>query len=51
MKNKKLILAYSGGLDTSVILKWLIDKVRVACHTKRYSCFVDIEEELLGSDS
>ena len=23
---KKLILAYSGGLDTSVILKWLIDK-------------------------
>lgn len=24
--NKKVILAYSGGLDTSVILKWLIDK-------------------------
>lgn len=23
---KKIILAYSGGLDTSVILKWLIDK-------------------------
>ena len=23
---KKLILAYSGGLDTSVILKWLLDK-------------------------
>jgi argininosuccinate synthase len=23
---KKLILAYSGGLDTSVILKWLIDQ-------------------------
>src|SRR5262249_35075449 len=23
---KKLILAYSGGLDTSVILKWLIDE-------------------------
>ena len=23
---KKVILAYSGGLDTSVILKWLIDK-------------------------
>ncbi|MBN1949576.1 MAG: argininosuccinate synthase [Bacteroidales bacterium] len=24
--NKKVVLAYSGGLDTSVILKWLIDK-------------------------
>ncbi len=26
MLNKKLILAYSGGLDTSVILKWLIEE-------------------------
>jgi argininosuccinate synthase len=26
MNQKKVILAYSGGLDTSVILKWLIDK-------------------------
>ena len=24
--NKKVVLAYSGGLDTSVILKWLIEK-------------------------
>lgn len=24
--NKKIVLAYSGGLDTSVILKWLIDE-------------------------
>jgi len=24
--SKKVVLAYSGGLDTSVILKWLIDK-------------------------
>ncbi len=23
---KKVILAYSGGLDTSIILKWLIEK-------------------------
>src|SRR5512138_3741788 len=23
---EKIVLAYSGGLDTSVILKWLIDK-------------------------
>ena len=26
MSKQKIILAYSGGLDTSVILKWLIDK-------------------------
>ena len=26
MKGKKVVLAYSGGLDTSVILKWLINK-------------------------
>ncbi len=26
MKNNKVILAYSGGLDTSIILKWLIEK-------------------------
>jgi len=26
MENKKVVLAYSGGLDTSVILKWLINK-------------------------
>lgn len=26
MEKEKVILAYSGGLDTSVILKWLIDK-------------------------
>ena len=24
-KVKKIVLAYSGGLDTSVILRWLID--------------------------
>ena len=26
MEKKKIILAYSGGLDTSVILKWLANK-------------------------
>ena len=26
MKKKKIVLAYSGGLDTSIILKWLQEK-------------------------
>ena len=26
MKKEKVVLAYSGGLDTSVILKWLSNK-------------------------
>ena len=25
-KQRKIVLAYSGGLDTSVILKWLQEK-------------------------
>lgn len=34
MKNKKIVLAYSGGLDTSVMIRWLKDKYRcdiIAC--------------------
>ncbi len=31
--NKKVVLAYSGGLDTSCILKWLLDKgYEVICY-------------------
>ena len=26
MKPKKVVLAYSGGLDTSVIAKWLMEQ-------------------------
>lgn len=33
MRKPKVILAYSGGLDTSVILKWLINKgYKVICY-------------------
>ncbi len=28
MKPNKIVLAYSGGLDTSVILKWLVEKYK-----------------------
>ena len=32
VSNEKVLLAYSGGLDTSVILKWLLLKgYRVSC--------------------
>ena len=33
----KIILAYSGGLDTSVILRWLIEtyKAEVICFAER----------------
>ena len=31
--NKKVVLAYSGGLDTSCILKWLLDRgYEVICY-------------------
>jgi len=33
MAKKKVVLAYSGGLDTSVIVKWLIDRgYEVVCY-------------------
>lgn len=41
MKIKKVVLAYSGGLDTSVILKWLKDK---------YNCEVVTFTANLGQD-
>ena len=32
---KKIVLAYSGGLDTSIILKWLQEnyKAEIICYT------------------
>lgn len=42
MKVKKVILAYSGGLDTSVILKWLQEK---------YNCEVIAFSADLGQES
>ncbi|MBF0117824.1 MAG: argininosuccinate synthase [Desulfobacterales bacterium] len=45
-KVKKVILAYSGGLDTSVILKWLIEKYD--CEVITFSADIGQEEELSG---
>jgi argininosuccinate synthase len=43
---KKVILAYSGGLDTSVILKWLIETYQ--CEVVCFSADVGQKEELSG---
>lgn len=40
----KAVLAYSGGLDTSVILKWLIETYR--CEVIAFSADIGQEEEL-----
>jgi argininosuccinate synthase len=43
---KKVVLAYSGGLDTSVILRWLKD--RFACEVIAYCADVGQAEETAG---
>lgn len=42
----KVVLAYSGGLDTSVILKWI--KKHYACDVVTVTCDLGQEEELDG---
>ncbi len=44
MKVDKVVLAYSGGLDTSVIIKWLIE--RYECEVIAYSADIGQGEEL-----
>jgi len=46
MAIKKVVLAYSGGLDTSVILKWL--KEQYNCEVIAYAADIGQEEELTG---
>jgi argininosuccinate synthase len=42
--NQKVVLAYSGGLDTSCILKWLIDKgFEVICYVANVGQKEDFE--------
>jgi argininosuccinate synthase len=43
MDVKKIVLAYSGGLDTSVILKWLAEQY--ACPVIAYSADIGQEED------
>ena len=44
MKAKKVVLAYSGGLDTSVILKWLQDNY--GCEVVTFTADIGQGEEL-----
>ncbi|MDR2489189.1 MAG: argininosuccinate synthase [Desulfovibrio sp.] len=44
----KVVLAYSGGLDTSVILKWI--KEVYQCEVITLTCDLGQEEELAGVD-
>ena len=46
MPRKRVCLAYSGGLDTSVILRWLIEEY--GCEVVAYCADVGQEEELSG---
>jgi argininosuccinate synthase len=43
---KKIVLAYSGGLDTSVILRWLVDTYK--CEVIAFAADVGQGEELSG---
>jgi argininosuccinate synthase len=43
---KKVVLAYSGGLDTSIILKWLIDTY--GCEVIAFAAEVGMGKELDG---
>ena len=45
-KVKKIVLAYSGGLDTSVILSWLMDTYQ--CPVVAYAADLGQGEELEG---
>ena len=48
MKVKKVVLAYSGGLDTSIIVKWLLETYN--CEFICFAANVGQQEELEGLD-
>ncbi len=48
MEIKKVVLAYSGGLDTSIILKWL--RETYDCEVIAFAADLGQEEELVGLD-
>ena len=54
MAKEKVVLAYSGGLDTSVIMTWLkenydYDVIAVCCNAGQKEDFEAIEEKALAT--
>ena len=50
MAKEKIVLAYSGGLDTSIILTWLKEQydcevIAVCCNAGQKEDFKEIEEK------
>ena len=50
---KRVVLAYSGGLDTSVAVRWMIEKlgvevIAVACNVGQEGTFDGLKERGLG---
>ncbi len=48
-KEKKIVLAYSGGLDTSIILKWLQEKYRAEVIAYTADIGQEINKKMTGS--
>ena len=48
-KVRKVVLAYSGGLDTSIILKWLVEEYQ--CEVVAFAADLGQEEELDGLEA
>ncbi|MFW2330837.1 MAG: argininosuccinate synthase [Nitrospinota bacterium] len=46
---KRVLLAYSGGLDTSVIVRWLVENYK--CEVICFAADIGQEEELTGLES
>ena len=48
---KRIVLAYSGGLDTSIILKWLQEnyKAEVICYTADIGQKIDKKKIILNA--
>ena len=54
MSKEKIILAYSGGLDTSIILTWLMEKydcevIAVCCNAGQREDFKAIEQKAMST--
>ena len=47
---KKIVLAYSGGLDTSIILKWLQENYKAEVITYTSDIGQKMNKQIIGDD-